>query len=391
MDVLAPFEFQLATRLVFGVGASARAGELAAARGVRRVLLVTDAGVAAAGHAERVAASLRAAGIAVTVFADTHANPSTDDVAAALAVAQTAGVDGFVAVGGGSSLDTAKGANFLLTNGGRMADYWGAGKAAKPLLPLIAVPTTAGTGSEVQSYALISDAATHRKMACGDPKAAPCVALLDPALTVSQPPQVTAIAGIDAVAHAVEAMVTRTATELSRLFAREAFRLTATHLAQAVAEPTDLAARAAMQLGACYAGVAIEHSMLGAAHAAANPLTERYGVPHGLAVAAMLPAVVRFNGKLPAVAQAYLALLQGAGLAAPDGPADEAPGRLIEALEELLAAARIPPRPDRRTCPADAALAAAAAAQWTAQHNPRPVTAADFQGLYAAALSPLGV
>src|SRR5207244_13592387 len=126
------------------------------------------------------------------------------DVEACLEVAHSAGIDAIVGLGGGSSIDTAKGCNFLLTNGGRMQDYWGVGKATRPMLPLIAVPTTAGTGSECQSYALIADEETHQKMACGDPKASARVALLDPTLTVSQPRSVTACTGMDALVHAVE-------------------------------------------------------------------------------------------------------------------------------------------------------------------------------------------
>src|SRR5262249_59132799 len=123
-------------------------------------------------------------------------------------VARAAGADTIVGLGGGSSMDTAKGSNFILTNGGQIKDYWGIGKAKLPMLPLIAIPTTGGTGSECQSFALITDEQTHQKMACGDPKAAARVAILDPALTVSQPTRVTACSGIDAVAHAVETAVT---------------------------------------------------------------------------------------------------------------------------------------------------------------------------------------
>src|SRR5207244_6805633 len=191
--------------------------------------------------------------------------------------------------------DTAKGANFLLTNGGEMKDYWGVGKATREMLPLIAIPTTAGTGSECQSFALISDEQTHQKMACGDPKAAAKVAILDPLLTISQPPSVTSCTGIDALAHAVETAVTKKRTPLSALYSHEAFRLCMGGLERVLRDPQDIEARAMMQLGAAFAGTAIENSMLGAAHAAANPLTARYGVVHGQAVGLMLPAIVAFN------------------------------------------------------------------------------------------------
>ena len=185
-----------------------------------------------------------------------------------LEVARAVRPDLIVGLGGGSSMDTAKGCNFILTNGGRMQDYWGVGKATKPMLPLIAVPTTAGTGSECQSFALIADEETHQKMACGDPKAAPRVAILDPLLTVTQPRRVAACTGIDAIAHAMETAVTKKRNELSWLYSREAFRLTAGNLDRVLQQPANLEARAAMQLGAAFAGTAIENSMLGAAHGA---------------------------------------------------------------------------------------------------------------------------
>src|SRR5437016_7094849 len=177
------------------------------------------------------------------VFHRGHENPTTADVDACVAVAREEDIDGIIGVGGGSSLDTAKGCNFLLTNGGRMQDYWGAGKATKPMLPLIAIPTTAGTGSECQSFALISDENSHQKMACGDPKAAARVAILDPALTLSQPQRVTACTGIDAIAHAVETAVTTRRNPFSVMYSHEAFKLAVTSFPRVLSHPDDLAAR----------------------------------------------------------------------------------------------------------------------------------------------------
>src|SRR5262249_55471334 len=152
-----------------------------------RVLLVTDPGLVKAGHARRLQELLERCGLSTILFDQVRENPTTRDVDACLAVARGDDVDLLVALGGGSAMDTAKGCNFLLTNGGQVRDYWGVGKATKPMLPLLAIPTTAGTGSECQSAALIADEQTHQKMACLDPKAAPRIALLDPALTLSQP------------------------------------------------------------------------------------------------------------------------------------------------------------------------------------------------------------
>src|ERR1051325_2087392 len=166
-------------------------------------------GTAAAGHAARVRSILESAGLQVTFYDKARENPTTGCVDACVAVARVAGIDTIVGLGGGSAMDTAKGSNFLLSNGGCMQDYWGVGKASKPMLPLIAIPTTAGTGSECQSAALIADERTHQKMACLDPIAATRIAILDPRLTLSQPLRVTACAGMDAITHAAETAVTK--------------------------------------------------------------------------------------------------------------------------------------------------------------------------------------
>jgi alcohol dehydrogenase len=271
-----------------------------------------------------------------------------------------------------------------------MQDYWGIGKASKPMLSLIAIPTTAGTGSECQSFALIADEQTHQKMACGDPKAAARIAILDPALTVSQPTRVAAFTGIDAISHAVETAVTRKRNGLSLMYSHEAFKLTVTSLPRILNKPDDLEARGQMLLGAALAGTAIENSMLGAAHAAANPLTAHYGIVHGQAVGMMLPLVVRFNGQDAVARQAYAELASAPEIACVSdghGPALEA---LIARLEWLLNIAKMPrsladcgvKRSSIKT------LAAEAAKQWTAGFNPRSVTERDFIELYEAAFQP---
>src|SRR4051794_16449357 len=199
-----PFDFQPLGRVVFGAGTLSRLGELARELGGTRVLLVTDPGLEHAGHPQRAEESLRAAGLAVRVFDDVEENPTGRHVEAGVTAAREHRADLLVAVGGGSAMDVDKGANFVVTNGGSIADYMGFGKATKPMLPSIGVPTTAGTGSEAQSYALIADESSHLKMACGDKKAAFRIAVLDPEVTLTQPPGVTAVTGLDSVAHAVE-------------------------------------------------------------------------------------------------------------------------------------------------------------------------------------------
>ncbi len=388
----ATFDFTPRTRLVFGPGTVARVGTLTRAAGGRRVLLVTDPGLVAAGHAGRVECLLRDAGLAVTCFDQVRENPTTAEVARCVEVARTHAADFLVGLGGGSSLDTAKGCNFILTNGGEMKDYWGVGKATQPMLPLLAIPTTAGTGSECQCAALIADEATHQKMACLDPKAAARVALLDPELTRSQPPAVTAHTGIDAITHAVETAVTRPRNPWSLLFSHQACKLLVPSLPVVMAAPDDLPARGRMLLGAALAGTAIEHSMLGAAHACANPLTARFNVVHGEAVGLMLPHVVRFNASDPAARHAYAELAWAAGLAwAGDGD-EAAVTALLARLEAVLNVAGLARCLGDLGVPPTAVpeLGAEAARQWTAQFNPRPVDQADFIGLYEQAFTPRG-
>ncbi len=377
---LAAFDYQPRTRLIFGPETIEQVGTLARDLGGRHVLLVTDKGIVAAGHPARAIGFLEAAGLHVTTYDEVRENPTTLDVDRCVEIARGAGIDLIVGLGGGSSMDTAKGCNFILTNGGAMKDYWGVGKATKPMLPLIAIPTTAGTGSECQSFALISDEQTHQKMACGDPKAAAKVAILDPLLTVSQPPRVTACTGIDALAHAVESAVTKKRTPISAIYSREALRLCYQGLERVLRDPQDLEARGLMQLGAAFAGTAIENSMLGAAHSAANPLTAHFGVVHGQAVGLMLPAIVAFNARDPLAHERYLELSAAVEL----GPIEE----FIGELETLLDVAKM--REGLAKYGIDAAqfptLAKEAAQQWTATFNPRAITADDFEQLYAEVL-----
>ena len=383
----APFDFQPRTRLVFGVNAVERAGEIVRELGVQKVLLVTDPGLAAAGHEQHALKSLAADGVRVVVFDQVRENPTTKCVEDCLAVAKAAGIEAIIGLGGGSSMDTAKGCNFLLTNGGRMQDYWGVGKATKPMLPLIAIPTTAGTGSECQSAALIADEVTHQKMACLDPKAAARVAILDPALTVSMPARVTACTGIDAIAHAVETAVTRKRNPLSQMFSREAFKLLAPNFSRVIENPDDLEARGQMLLGAAFAGTAIENSMLGAAHAAANPLSAHYGIVHGQAVGMMLPHVIRFNAENEMARRAYAELAAAPEIACVSDGIDQAVEALVREIQTLLELAKLPSTLGdcgvrQKDLPL---LAAEAAKQWTAAFNPRAVTEKDFLALYEAA------
>jgi len=377
-DVLAEILNHSPTRVVVGPGCLDDLGRLAADEGAKRVLFVTDPGLLVVGHAQRAVDLLRDANLAVTVFDGVRENPTTEHVEAGVVVARDNDIDFIVGLGGGSSLDCAKGINLILTNGGRITDYWGEGKASVPMLPLIAVPTTAGTGSEAQSFALISDPVTHQKMACGDrrpPTAGglrPRIAILDPNLTVSQPPAVAAATGIDAIAHAVETAATTRRNDLSRKLSKRAWQLLESSYESAVNGRADIDIHTCMLLGAHLAGIAIEQSMLGAAHACANPLTARFNLVHGFAVGMMLPHVVRFN------------------TAAGNNPysdLDDRPGSVCKRIDALLAAANAPKTLSqigvaRGDLPD---MAATAAQQWTARFNPRKVQASDVLTIYEAA------
>ena len=382
---MVPFDLQCRTRIVFGEGTVARLGEFAGEIGARRALVVSDPGIIKVGHTQRGIDALTAAGIETQLFEGVHENPTTDDVARGVAMARRYEPEIIVGLGGGSSMDCAKGINFVYSNGGEMKDYWGVGKALKPMLPMIAVPTTSGTGSEAQSFALISDAESHVKMACGDKKASFRVAILDPELTVTQPPMVTALTGIDAVSHALETYVTKRRNPASSAFSREAWRLLAANFGRVLDQPDDLTARGAMQLGACFAGLAIENSMLGAAHALANPLTAHYDIVHGQAIGLMLPHVIRFNAE---VHGPWYDELVRASANEPGMPSLRTPLELADFVRKLVAHAGLATRLEEMNVHAALlpTLAADAAKQWTGTFNPREVGEAELLSLYQDAM-----
>jgi alcohol dehydrogenase len=375
------FDCHPRTRVVFGPGTFTRLGQLARELDLRRPLLVADRGIRDAGYVDEAMRQLASERIDAKVFDAFGENPDSVMVEAGRAYAALLGIDSIIGVGGGSSLDCAKGINFVLTNGGVIADYRGYGKPSRPLLPMIAVPTTAGTGSEAQSYAVISDAATHMKMACGDPSASFRIAILDPELTRTASRHVTAMAGFDAIAHAVETAVTARRTPLSEMYSHQAWRLLVDAFPRVLEHPTDVDVRSAMQLGSHFAGAAIEQSMLGAAHACANPLTARYDIAHGLALAMLLPHVVRWNAS--AAMDQYAALVSSARRAADGNAAED----LARELETLAATAGIRKRLREGGVQEEALndLAAQAAQQWTGTFNPRPFDAAGALEIYRAA------
>lgn len=369
------FETRPNPKLVYGAGKLAELPRCVQELGLKKVLLVTDAGIVAAGHVGRAQEALEKEGIETVVFEGAHMNPTESDIAECREFAEGVKPDGLIGLGGGSSMDTAKGCNFLLSSGGTMSDYRGYGLAKSEMLPFIAVPTTAGTGSECQSYAVVSQDESHVKMACGDPRALAKVAILDPELTVSQPASVAALTALDALSHALESAVSTKRNPLSQIYSKEAFRLIASGIEMVLQGAALMEHRGNVMLGAAMAGLAIENSMLGAAHAAANPLTARFDIPHGEAVSLMLPAVLRYNREHSSAAAVYLEL--SALIHEP----------LVEWVEQVIALAGLPGLSAAGVTEKEIPeLAKEAAAQWTGQFNPRAISEAEFANIYLEAL-----
>ena len=374
-----PFDTLSRTRFIFGDGSIRRLGELASEFRPRCVLVVSDPGIMEVGHDEIAVRSLRDAGMRVESFHEFGENPTSDMVEAGVRRAAEVQPDLLVGLGGGSSMDCCKGINFVYSCGGTIHDYHGVGKATADMLPMIAVPTTGGTGSEAQSFALISDAETHTKMACGDPRAACRIAILDPELTATQPTSVTALTGIDAISHAVETYVTKRRNPMSVTYSKRAFGLLASGFSRVLSDPGDMEARAQMQLGACFAGMAIETSMLGAAHATANPLTAHHDITHGQAVGMMLPAVIRLNGTEHA--DWYAELVRELD---PSISVEEAPERLAAMVTQWLREAGLKTSLDELSIPESGIerFVEDALKQWTGTFNPIPLDVSRTRQLY---------
>lgn len=343
--------------VVSGAGSLARLGEFVSGR----VLLVTDAGVVAAGILHQALKVLE--GCEIFVYDEVRENPSEVDVEAAASFARGVDCEMVVALGGGSVIDTAKGVLFLLAGGGVMSDYVGHGELGDVFLPLVAVPTTAGTGSEVQSFAVLMRGGEQGgKMACGDAGVMPKVAILDALLTESLPLKVARLSALDALSHALESLVCVSRSEASMSLSRGAFARIESVIEPVLTGDASVEERGVMLVGAAMAGRAIEESMLGGAHAAANALTRFLGVAHGAAVWAVLPSILRFNAV--EVGEFY----------------DELRDDLVEWVEKLGRLAEL----KRVVVPEGMVreLAEEAAGQWTGTFNPRPLGVEEFVEIF---------
>ena len=383
-----PFVFNTTRSIAFGPGVSsdlgARAGKLLGSS----VLLVTDPGIRSLGLADAAIASLTAVGASVAVFDQVEADPSRETLLAAVGTGRGAGVTGIVGFGGGSSLDVAKLVALLLGSGEDLDDAWGVAQAKGPRLPLVLVPTTAGTGSEVTPISIMT--VGDEKRGVSSPVILPDLAVLDPQLTLGLPSAITAATGVDAMVHAIEAYASRNANNnpLSKMLARQALQLLGANIEKAVFDGRDIEARGAMLLGSMLAGQAFANSPVAAVHALAYPIGGTFHVPHGLSNALVLPHVLRFNAPEAAHSYAEIATDVFPGLASEEG----VQGRCAAFIEELAAlSVRLGMKTTLREVGiAESDLPKLAADAMIQQrllvNNPRVVTEPDAYAIYRAAL-----
>ena len=330
------FSFETSPRIICEQGGANRLGDVAKGLGITRLLLVTDAGLIKAKLIDGALASLAAAGVATTVFSDVLADPPELSVQAAVDAARAAGADGVMGFGGGSSLDTAKLVALLARTPQALPDIYGVGLARGPRLPLIQVPTTAGTGSEVTPISILTTP-THEKKGVVSPLLYPDVALLDSRLTLGLPPAITAMTGVDAMVHAIEAFSTRLKKNpLSDALALKALQLLYTNLPAAVTDGRDANVREAMLLGSLFAGMAFANAPVGAVHALAYPLGGHYGLPHGLSNSLVFVPVLKFNLSVARVLYAELGRAILPGLSECDD--EHAAEAFVAAIAERVAA-----------------------------------------------------
>lgn len=384
------FTFSIPTQIHFGPGAARQAGPLASRMIAERqpgaapaALVIVDPGVQAAAWLKDLLASLKAAGVSARLFSEVKPNPREEDVQAAAALLQQEGMGVVIAIGGGSTLDTAKGAALLAAHGGRIGDYAGWGLVPGPVTPLIAIPTTAGSGSEATSWAVITAGDTHAKLAIGDPRLAPAIALVDPNLTLSLPPGLTAATGMDALTHAIEAFLSPLSNPVNDLLALESIRLVAGNIRQAVADGQDLAARGAMMLAATLGGVAINHADVAGVHCLSEGMGSLYDAPHGLLNAILLPYLMAYWLEADAegaVCERFSRIAQAFG--APPQPAEA-----VARVKALIRSLDLPTLPQVGVQRADLPrLAALAEANVSNLSNPLPMAAADYQTILEQAM-----
>lgn len=366
------FEFYLPTRIISGAGLVDQLGQELERIGLTRGFLVTDQMLQKSGLVDRVLAGLQGSSVQVAgIFTEVVPNSEIGIVEKGAALARETRPDFILALGGGSVIDTAKGINILCSQGGNLLDYEGLNLVNEPLGPLVAIPTTAGTGSEVTQYAVIKDQTRQIKLTFMSPHLLPRLAVLDPEMTLGLPPQLTASTGLDALTHAVEACVSTATNPVAQGLGWQAARLISRYLPQATANGQDLEARHSLLVASSMAGMAFNSAMVGIVHAMAHACGGLYGVPHGLANAILLPHGMEYN--LPVCLEAFgdLARAMGKGTRA---------ALAIEAVQELSAACGLPRRLRDAGVPESglASVAEAAALDGAIYTNPRPAEVEDI-------------
>jgi alcohol dehydrogenase len=379
--------FATAGQIVFGNGCAESVGEHARRLGATRVMLVSDPGLERAGLVAQVRGWIAAVGLAVETYVGVQPEPSIDTVNTLLAQARAIAPDVFVGLGGGSSLDCTKAVAMLMTNGGVVEDYLGSDLVRQRGLPTVLMPTTAGTGSEVTPNAVFAVPAKHTKQVVVSRLLLPEVALVDPLLTYTAPPSVTAASGMDALCHAIEAYTSLTANPLADPYALAAMRLIATHLRTAVYDGQDAIVREGMALGSLYAGLALANAPMNAVHALAYPLQGRHHITHGLANALLLPHIVAYNasGSVERFARVAEAMGKPIGQLSPR----EAAAASAEACASLAQDVGIPSRLRDVGIAAEhlpALVEGALEVSRLLRNNPRPIGAQDIAAIFERAL-----
>lgn len=327
--------------ILFGAGASGETGAKVKELGCEKVLLVTDRGVKDAGIAEGVLKSLEEAGVKTVLYDGILPDPTDRIIEEGAAVARSEGVDGVVAVGGGSVLDAAKGINVLLTNPPPISLYFGVNVPQNPGKVLVLLPTTAGTGSEVTCISVVTDTQNNRKIGVIGPNCTATLAVVDPALTLKMPPQLTAATGMDAFSHAAEALTSALANPVADILAERAVFLVSRYLPKAVENGTDLEARTQLSLAAMIAGIAFNDALPHLGHAIAHTLGARFHIPHGVACALVLPEVLEYAAEVAPHKVRLIGKAMGLEL---DGgmPDREAAGAVARAVKDFSAGVGIP-------------------------------------------------
>jgi alcohol dehydrogenase len=381
--------FNIPSSVIIGGGASAELLPQLRRLGAKRVLVVTDAFMVKSGVVARLIAPLQEGGIETAVFDGVQPDPTVQNVRDGVALYRSSGAEAVVAIGGGSPLDAGKAISILTTNPEPLADYMGYHKIPKAGAPLLAIPTTAGTGSEVTKVAVITDTERDVKMMILDQHLLPVVALVDYELTLSMPAPLTAHVGVDTLTHGIEAYVSRKASEMTDPIALSCIRLAATHLVKAWEEPGNLAAREGMMLSATQGGMAFANSSVCLVHGMSRPLGLLFHIPHGLSNAMLLPAVTRFS--LAGAEARYATVARTMGLCAANASDASAAASLVEGLEKLNARLEVPRIRDFKGATLEvfeAALekmASDALASGSPANNPVVPTASEIVQLYREA------